>query len=486
MTTPKLKKNITRNQAIEALWYRGVLHWKLDANQKEMHKLCHENPNKVIVLGCSRRLGKTFFLVTLALEHCLQNPNSIVKFIAPTIKDIRRIIAPLVRTICSDCPSDIMPVYKTQEHVWRFANGSEIQLGATDSGNADSIRGNDAHLCIVDEAGFCDNLAYITKGVLLASVILTGGKVIMASTPPKSMDHDFVTFMRQAQLNNAYIKKTIYDNPRMTTKQIDDLALEYGGKDSTDFRREYLVELITSDEDAIIPEFNSKTKPNLIKETTLPPFYEAYVSMDIGVVDLTVVLFAHYDFKTATVYVEDEIVMNGKEMVSDTLAARIKETEKKLWIDPISGAPKPPYMRVSDNNNLLLLNDFQIKHNLLFLPANKDNLEASLNNTRMLIKQQRVIINPRCITLINHLETGIWNKARTSFARSSDKGHFDAIHSLIYLLRHIDFTRNPYPANYDSGRENFFIRESNQASSSKSFEEGLKSMIKKGNPFRFR
>jgi hypothetical protein len=208
--------------------------------------------------------------------------------------------------------------------------------------------------------------------------------------------------------------------------------------------------------------------------------------MDIGVVDLTVVLFAHYDFKTATVYVEDEIVMNGKEMVSDTLAARIKETEKKLWIDPISGAPKPPYMRVSDNNNLLLLNDFQIKHNLLFLPANKDNLEASLNNTRMLIKQQRVIINPRCITLINHLETGIWNKARTSFARSSDKGHFDAIHSLIYLLRHIDFTRNPYPANYDSGRENFFIRESNQASSSKSFEEGLKSMIKKGNPFRFR
>lgn len=482
----KLQKKISRNEAIEALWRKGILHWKLDINQKEMHKMCQENPNKIIVIGSSRRLGKSFYLVTYALEYCIQHPNSIVKFIAPKIKDIKRIIAPLVREVTGDCPKDIAPKYMTQDHIWRFPNGSEIQLAGTDGGHADSLRGNNTHLCIIDEAGFCDDLDYIVNSILLPTTAITGGKIIMASTPSKSLDHDFIKFMRQAQLNNAYIKKTIYDNPRLTPEQIEDLARASGGVNSVDFRREYMVELITSEEDAIIPEFNNKSKEEIVKAVPLPPFYDSYVSMDIGIVDLTVVLFAHYDFKTASAYITDEIVMNGKDMTTDILATRIKEMEASIWVDKVSGESKPPYLRVSDNNNLLLLNDLQIKHNTLFLPANKDNLEAALNQVRMMIKQRRVIIHPRCITLINHLETGIWNKAKTSFARSSDKGHFDAIHALIYLLRHIDQMRNPYPADFQGSRENFHFPQSYQKPTETRFESDLKGLIKRRNPFRFR
>jgi len=480
----KLKKNITRDQAIEALWYKGILHWKLDSNQKEMHKMCSENPNKIVVLGSSRQLGKSYFLVCYAIEYCLQHKNSIVKFIAPQVKDIKRIIAPIVRELTSDCPDDIKPSYKTQEHIWRFTNGSEIQLAGTDNGHAESIRGNKANLCIIDEAGFCDDLDYIVNSILIPTTTMTNGKIIMASTPPKSLDHDFIRFMRQAQLNNAFIKKTIYDNPRLTSENIKHIADSLGGENSVDFRREYLVELITSEEDAIIPEFNPKTKPDIVKEAPMPAYYDSYVSMDLGVRDLTVVLFAHYDFKTATVYVTDEIVMSGKELVTDVLASRIKDVEQKIWTDPKTGEHKPPMLRVSDNNNLMLLNELQIKHNMLFLPARKDGLDASINNTRMLIKQKRLVINPRCVTLINHLETGIWNRSRTSFARSSDKGHFDAIHSLIYLLRHVDFTRNPYPSDYVGKAENFHFAHNYNAPEETKFESDLKQLIRKRNPFK--
>lgn len=479
----KLKKNISKDQAIEALWYKGILHWKLDANQKEMHKMVSENPNKIQVVGCSRQLGKSFFLTTFAIEYCLQHKNCIVKFIAPQVKDIKRIIAPLIREIIHDCPEELKPSYKTQENIWRFPNGSEIQLAGTDNGHAESIRGNKAHLCIIDEAGFCDELDYIVNSILIPTTTMTGGKIIMASTPSKSLDHDFIRFMRQAQLNNAYIKKTIYDNPRLKPEDITHIADALGGKDSVDFRREYLVELITSEEDAIIPEFNPRTKPDLVKPTKLPPYYDSYVAMDLGVRDLTVVLFAHYDFKTATVYIEDEIVMSGKNLVTDELASRIATTEQILWTNPRTGEFKPPMLRVSDNNNLLLLNDLQIKHNLLFLPTQKDELDAAINNTRMLIKQKRVIINPKCITLINHLETGIWNKARTSFARSSEKGHFDAIAALIYLLRNVDFTRNPYPADYIGQRENFHTSTATSNPNETKFEGQLKLLVRKRNPF---
>lgn len=482
----KLKKNISRDQAIEALWYKGILHWKLDANQKEMHKLCSENPNKILVLGSSRQLGKSYFLTCYALEYCLQNKNSIVKFIAPQVKDIKRIIAPIIRDIIADCPEDIRPSYKTQEHIWRFPNGSEIQLAGTDNGHAESIRGNKANLCIIDEAGFCSDLDYIVNSILIPTTTMTGGKIIMASTPPKSLDHDFIRFMRQAQLNEAFVKKTIYDNPRLTEEDINRIAEALGGVNSVDFRREYLVELITSEEDAIIPEFNPKTKSEIVRETPLPPHFDCYVSMDLGVRDLTVVLFAHYDFKTATVYVTDEIVMSGKELVTDELANRIKSVESRIWTNPTTGEQRSPMLRVSDNNNLMLLNELQIKHNILFLPARKDGLDAALNNTRMLIKQKRLVINPRCVTLINHLETGIWNRSRTSFSRSSDKGHFDAIHSLIYLLRHVDFTRNPYPSDYVGKVENFYFAAPRQQETETKFESDLKQLIRKRNPFKKR
>ena len=175
--------------------------------------------------------------------------------------------------------------------------------------------------------------------------------------------------------------------------------------------------------------------------------------------------------------------MSGKELITDSLAKNIKEIEAKHWTDLKSGNLKPPMLRVSDNNNLMLLNELQLNHGILFLPARKDGLDAALNHTRMIIKQKRLIIHPRCTTLINHLEAGIWNRSRNSFARSSDKGHFDAIHSLIYLLRHIDFTRNPYPSNYVGKAENFhFMKPVEEVGVSK-FESDLRHLVKRRNPF---
>ena len=454
---PEERKNsLNRAQAIKALWKKGILHWKLDSNQIEMRDMILNHEKSIIVIGASRQIGKSFVMCTLAVEFCLKHPNSIVKYIAPKVKDVRRIIAPLIREICSDAPEDLIPRYRTQEHTFRFPNGSEIQLAGTDNGHAESIRGTKSNLCIVDEAGFCDGLNYIINSVLLPTTTTTNGKIVMISTPSKSGDHDFMHFMKKAKLEGTFIKKTIYDNPRLKPEDIARLADAVGGVDSVDFKREYLVEVITDINDAVIPEFTKELQAEIVKEWPRPPYFDSYIAMDIGGRDNTAILFGYYDFRNSKLIIEDELIIRGNSVVTDTLSAEIKRKEEALW-STIGGGIKPIFMRIADNNNPILLNDLAVKHNLLFIAALKDDAEAALNNLRLLIKSKKVIINPRCITFIHELENTIWNKTRTSFLRTGGS-HGDTIDAAKYLCRHLNLTKSPFPDGYDIGfnNEGFF------------------------------
>ena len=458
---------ITPKEAKALLWKKGILHWKLDSNQKGIYDFFKTNNKKITVISASRQLGKSFMLVNMAIEECLSKPNRVVKIIAPEVKMVKNILRPLVREILMDCPEDLKPKLRPNEHIYRFSNGSEIQMAGTDNGNAENIRGTKAHLCIVDEAGFCSDLDYIVRSILIPTTTTTKGRIILSSTPSKTNDHDFVKFWEEAELSEGFIKRVIHDNPRLTSEDIDQLAEAMGGYESVGFKREYLCELITSIDDAVIPEFNAELQGRIVKEWSRPAYYDAYASMDIGFRDLTVVLFAYYDFKHGKVIIEDELVINGKQLLTDKLAEQIAEKEAKLWVNPISLEPKTVYMRVADNNNLILLNDLQMKHNLLFLPIPKDNTDAALNNMRTMLKQERIIINPRCNTLIVHLKNAIWNKSRNSYMRSKDNGHYDAIDSLKYLCRGMHLNRNPYPANYQYGTNDDIFYDKNVNNSDK-------------------
>ena len=445
MTNSNPTNQISRKEAITLLWNRATLVWKLDSTQKELYNCYQNSTQKTSVWLCSRRLGKSFALSVIAIETCLKKANSIVKYVAPQTKMVRTIIRPILRDILKDCPPELRPEYKTQEQLYRFPNGSEIQLAGTDNQNAENIRGGGASLCIVDEAGFCDDLNYIVKSILLPTTTTTRGKIILSSTPPKSPGHDFVRYVEKVDIAGNLVKKTIYDNPRLSSQDIEDLKAEYGGDDSIEWRREFLCEMIVDEESAVIPEFTETLKTKIVREWIRPPHFDSYSSMDLGFKDLTVVLFAYFDFIAGKLIIEDELVMSGVKMTTDALAKAIVDKETLLW----NG--RPVYLRVSDNSNLMLLNDLQIKYKLTIIPTAKDNADAALNNMRVMLKQERIIISPNCKTLIRHIKNATWNNARSKYNRSAEDAHYDAIDALKYLARNVQTYKNPYPENFGIG-----------------------------------
>lgn len=396
------------------------------------------------VMNVSRQSGKSFTLHLIGTEIAQRVPGCQIRIAAPTGLEMRKVCMPIMRQILSDCPEKYMPKWKTQDSMWVWPNGSEMHIAGVNDGHADNMRGTRSHLALVDEAGFVDDLEYLVNSVLMPQTLSTGGTIIISSTPPRTPAHDYVEIARNARLQGYYIHRDIYAT-NYTEWKIKNIAEANGGFESSTWKREYLAQFVIDDKLAIVPEwrdvFVQEPDPDGYSK-----FWHKYESMDLGVRDFTACLFAHYNFRRASVYVQDELVINGPKLTTPLLAAEIRAKETALEWNPMS-----VYRRVADSNNPMLLNDLAALHDTPFYPTGKDQLPAMVNELRTWVSGGRVRVHPRCKNLIDCLKEGIWkNEAHIGkeFGRTKGHGHFDALAALIYLVRNIDVSTNPIPAGH--------------------------------------
>jgi hypothetical protein len=431
-------------------WPAGRLKWKLKPHQHQLYELYRATEHRKIVFHCSRRLGKSYTLLSLAAEECLRRRVR-VPYAAPTQKNVREILIPTMQEIMRDCPKHLRPEYRSQDGKFVFkGTGSEIPLAGTDGNNADRMRGSAADLAILDEAGFMDNLRYVVHSILLPQLLTTNGRLILSSSSPISPSHDFVYFLAEAEMAGAYKKLTIHDDSRPEViDRIPEWMEESGGAESTEWKREYLCELVTDKNLAIIPEMTEQMAQAIVHDKyQRPAYYDAYVGMDVGFVDLTAVVFGYYDFLNATLVIENELAIS--KMTTEDLARGISLAERETWGD------QKPFLRVSDVEPIVI-NDLSQLHGLHFSPTAKDDKEAAVNGLRLLVAQKKLVIHPRCKNLIAHLKYGVWTKNRKTFERVEGFGHFDFIDALVYLVRNVRREKNPWPINQGLSVNTHFI-----------------------------
>lgn len=438
MTTDHEKLRI--KQARAELWRRGNLDFLLDDTQLEMKRAWQNSDQRKFIILCSRRIGKSYFLCHQAVEAALKAKVKCF-YLTATQKDCRDIVRPLMDKILEDCPPSLKPKFLRQDSRYVFKNGSEILLWGVDK-NPDGPRGQEGQLLVLDEAGFIDHLDYLVSSVLVPMTMTTGGRILFGTTPPKQLDHPFIKFLAEAQTTGAFIKKTIYDNPRVTPKQIAEYMAEAGGENSPDWRREYLCEILQDAEMSVIPEFSAVEK-EIIREVERPPWADRYVSMDLGFTDDTGLVFGWWDFQNAALIIEDELVVQRE--TSRVIAAKINDVEGRLWGDNI------PYKRIADHNNPQLIYDLNSMHGVSFGLANKEiGKEPMINRLRLMVANKQIIIHPRCKNLIMQMRFARWKDAgKTTFVRSEQFGHFDLVDALIMMANSLNRNRNPVPVHYD-------------------------------------
>lgn len=433
---------VTRDQAVAALWQSGVLLWKVRDHQLTVYEFLaaadgHDFTQRLVYVH--RQFGKSFLSLLVAVELALSKKGARISVVAPTQKMLRAVLLPNMTALLEDCPEALRPTFTALDNVFTFpSTGATIRLDGADAGNAENLRGRANDFVIIDEAGFVKDLKSLIKDIVLPSFLTTGGRLLCITTPPKTAGHYCAELRQKLSRVGAFLKFRLSDNTSVTAEVRKRWADECGGEDSPTFRREYECEEITDGDLAVVPEFDEKAQRDIVQPVPAPdPYVARVVGCDLGWTDPTGLLFGYYDFQRARVCIQDEVLLRKARI--EEIAQAVKRKEGGLW------GTLRPYARISDVDPMVLA-ELAAAHALTFRPVSKVyGKEQMVNEVRTWVRQRRILIDPRCTQLIAQLEAAIWTSSRKSFDHTEAFGHFDLVDALVYLLQALPLHVNPYP-----------------------------------------
>lgn len=178
-------------------WAKMELDWEPRFYQEDM--IYCTSQYKLNRLG--RRSGKTEAMVVETLHHAVTNKNHSILIIAPYERQVARFFDEMNKFInLSVGLKGSLARYTKTPSLMQFNNGSKIlgfSAGATSGSGSDKIRGQDAHLIIIDEIDTLEN-----KDIDAVLAILASHKEcrLIASTTPRGWRRRFYTYVTDKDL----------------------------------------------------------------------------------------------------------------------------------------------------------------------------------------------------------------------------------------------------------------------------------------------
>ncbi len=438
----------------DELWRRGNLTWKLHSSQKRVYKSLRALPQETreAVVLISRRWGKSYLGVVMALEDCLAGPDRQVFIVGPSLKQTRRILTPLVREITGDAPEGLIKQTKS-DLTWAVGESTLI-IGAFDTA-LESFRGLRAHAIYLEESGLADieEYEYTLKSVLRPTLMHSRGRIHHLTTPPREENHPFVFItMPEAALNHSLYTYTIEDNPLLSKEEIESEIEAAGGRGSEHCERELFCRIVRNAERVIVPEFEEDLH---VRSSNVPDFAHYLTCIDFGGVrDNHALILCYFDFLRNKMVVCDEVWMDINTGTDDIIKAGL-EMELKNNVQWLRGIPR----RITDAPGQTQVDIKRMGYECSPPDKAKDSVEDGIQAVRVAFIENKIEVHPRCEQLIQTLRFGMWDKHRKDFQRTDALGHCDMMAALSYAWRHIDKRNNPYPPNRGLNRQDhYFIK----------------------------
>lgn len=442
-----------RSAAIELAWKIGRLRYKLRNTQRKIKDAWIESKKKFrkFYVECTRRLGKSSWLLTALTEECISSPNRKCGFFAPVKDGLLDYIGPLIQKTYEDCPRTLRPSFDKTRFMLNFPNGSAIIFRGSNNQQHRIRRGQEFHVAGIDEARDVDNLTELIESVISPALFSTDGHLIISSTPADTRSHPLFIYRQRAEMEGWLVKISI-DEANVLDSDVYSRALIDEWKEETlkapdgqdIWEREYECKWVINKRKMAVPEWNSQTMVQSFGRDPYYQFYHHYVGIDWGYKDFTAIIFATYNFRKARLEVDGELTYSGKDVRSDLLADKIDLTATHLW-----GKDYNMYRQVSDSADPILINELNKFRKMNFIPVPKLNsLEAMLNEFRVLVAQGKIIVDPKCRMMIHDLETAVWTDKRDKLDQDIFAHHFDHLMALVYLTRVLDVSANPIPRDF--------------------------------------
>lgn len=462
-------------------WREGKLWWLLDYLQFQLYQQFHTRApgsRDTVVWDIARRVGKTYALLVLAFECAIRGGGRSVKYAAKTGLDVRKMIRPSIARILSTCPKDLRPRQDWQASEISFVRKgrepSVIDIAGCDNQRYENLRGQEAHLWVVDEGGFVPELATVVDEVLWPQTWTTRGSGIIASSPPDSPGHAFQNYYLAAKAIGASTRHTFWETPRFTDEEKWEIV-DQGARQkrmtreefmqSTVYKREFLAEFVLESTRAVFPGFSETLADKLTcEEMSTPLFTDWYTLIDLGGSrDPTGIAVGYWDFRRKRFRIQRAKLLMRP--TTATIALEVKTLEREAFGIPWpagdakaapSGDParelRGLHWRIMDDDMGIVRRDLAQMYSLATDPPKKDDKDAGLMDLRDALGSETVDgeieFAPEALEMVAQCQAAIWNKPHTEYERVEGFGHFDLVDCLLYGHRNVVKNKGRVPHLY--------------------------------------
>jgi len=439
----------------------GKVRHLLAPHQQKFYDMYRDNTESA--LYCSRKTGKSFTTLLIAAEVCLQQPNMIVRYAMLTLKLAKEILLPIWEELRNIIPSDLYPKITVSDMTISFKNGSQIKICGSNRESAETSRGPRANLVICDEITAWDSFAeYMITSILMPQgTLVPNFKVIYAGTPPYNMDNYFIQKIYPRLLsNNLLVSIDIDDNPFLTEKMIENIIAMYPkGREDSNFKREHKLALIPQNNLRVVPEFNEshiydyREKIVTFGDQRVEQQYQYFISCDTATVDNTAILVGYFDHNSQQLVIEEEFVKNNINLTE------IANEIHRLKDEYLS------YCYEYDRGLKIIIDAFSLErkelreiHSIQHMNPLKGKVEDNVAHLRSGFENNKILISEKCKRLIWELNHCVWsqNVSETKqIERNSEQKHGDAIMSLTYMFRAVNWRFRPGKKDYNISLTNY-------------------------------
>lgn len=226
--------------------------------QKSVINILNNSSVKRLFLQCSRNFGKSVTDAIDAVFNAGLLPDSKVYIIAPFRTQADEIFyqSNLIDTLIPEDWRSKNSFNATQLR-WRFKNNSYIKLDGAD--NEATVRGYKPTRLYCDEF---QDWREDTWQSMEPNLLAYDATVVFSGTPPKieNVYTKQANFIKQRMTENnpryLWLKRTIWDNPRIPRENIEELRRGFVERGEMDvWAREYEAEFVKSGSSYIFPQF---------------------------------------------------------------------------------------------------------------------------------------------------------------------------------------------------------------------------------------